>query len=945
MKTEPREFSGVTAALVLRHVQARAGEDAAARVRAAAGPLAQDPRLTDPCCWYGRATVLALLGAAVDVLDDPEAAVAVGLDTFRDPLDEPMLRMLQDIGSPRGIYLGLPLVNGRFVTTASLEVVDSAYRRVTLRHRTHAGYAPSRLECDFVRGMLAAVPTLVGRPPAHVRHTRCQAEGADACEFRATWAARRRPAEPTMRTTTAAGLAALRAQLDDLQRTATELVSGDDIETVLARVVDRAAAAVSAPGAVVVLDTGGGTLVRSRGLAPERVREVQAMLTSGEVSPEVVVAEIASARRTHGTLAAVHHPGHVPAVGSGPLLGAYAAHAAAALDLVLALEDSRREATRATALLSLADALAAAPDAAAVGRLVADALLDIVGCDQSSVMLWEPAGGELRAIAAGGMTPEAEREFLATTVRADTTPELAAILARHEPVLITAAEASGELAALLQRLDVGSVVVVPLLADQVLMGVATASWVPDGPAPVALDAAVLARAAGVSVQAATALQNARLRATVQHQASHDPLTGLPNRTRFTRTLDDVLRVAQPTSGTAVLSCDLDRFANVNVSRGHRAGDELLRQAAARLRGALRPSDVVARLNGDEFAILLEDAGTEDRAVAVARRLVEVLDEPFRIDGRELRITSSVGVAVHEGVDGRGERLLAAATTAQREAKARGRNEVAVAGEVEHGHGSPSLEAELGRAIGGGQLRLFFQPVLDLSEGGRVVVGAEALIRWAHPRLGLLAPGSFLPVAEESGLVTEIDLWALQAACDALAGWPSIDGRPLGIAVNLAGATLVDPRLVPAVRAALARNDLAPERLALEVVESRSLTDLPGVVDRMVELRQMGVRISLDDFGTGYSTMAWLHALPVDQIKIDRSFIMTLPDDGAAIALVRGMLALARELGLEVIAEGVEEPEQLATLREVGCDRAQGYLLGRPAPQLDTTSVRADRPRS
>jgi EAL domain-containing protein (putative c-di-GMP-specific phosphodiesterase class I) len=260
---------------------------------------------------------------------------------------------------------------------------------------------------------------------------------------------------------------------------------------------------------------------------------------------------------------------------------------------------------------------------------------------------------------------------------------------------------------------------------------------------------------------------------------------------------------------------------------------------------------------------------------------------------------------------------------------KGRNQVAVAGRTSHGRPGPSLAAELMAALDRDEMRLHYQPVVDIATAEDRVVGAEALIRWADPRLGLLAPAAFLPLAEETGLVTDLDLWAIQTACATLAGWPQPGGRPLHMAVNLASATLVDPRLLPTVRGALDRFRLAPERLILEVVESRSLIDLPSVVERLTELRRLGIRISLDDFGTGYSTLAWLNTLPVDQIKIDRSFIMTLPDD-ASLALVRGVLALARELKVEVVAEGVETRAQLAALREAGCDLVQGYLLGRPA---------------
>jgi EAL domain-containing protein (putative c-di-GMP-specific phosphodiesterase class I) len=266
------------------------------------------------------------------------------------------------------------------------------------------------------------------------------------------------------------------------------------------------------------------------------------------------------------------------------------------------------------------------------------------------------------------------------------------------------------------------------------------------------------------------------------------------------------------------------------------------------------------------------------------------------------------------------------------AKRRGRNQIAY---TDGGVGSsltvgPSLEEELGEAVEGKQLRLVLQPVVDVV--AERVVGAEALLRWEHPRLGLLAPGSFIPLAEENGLIVSLDMWALRAACREAARWPAAaDGSGPHVAVNLSGRTLGDPALVEAVRTALVDSGLPAERLQLEVVESRSLVDLPGVVERLAAIRHLGVRVALDDFGTGFSTLSWLQRLPVDRIKIDRSFTAVLPDDRASEALLRGVVALGGELGVEVVAEGVETVEQLATIRAAGCHLVQGYLLGRPMP--------------
>ena len=934
---EPRETSGATTTVLLRYVREHGGDAAVAEVLRRADVHRPVAELENSANWIGYATHVRLFRATTEVLQDPGALVKVGATALTHGLDHSLVLLLRALGTPREVVRRVPRTIPKFSTTSTMDVTESTSTSARLEMRLNPGHEVSALDCQYAEGLLSAIPLLFGLPPATVVHEQCQADGAASCVFEMAWQRHRRFAGKQKQSALDVEVAALRSQLAELQLTASDLVSSDDVAEVVERIADRAAAAVLAPAHLLVVHGRDGEepIVRSRGLEPARAAHLAALMEAGEdLGRWAVVVDVRSTRRHHGRLAALYSVDQTALVEDRPMLEAYASHAAAALDLLTAREDSDRERSRATALLSLAHSLAGARDLHAVSEVVCQALPGIVGCRAASVMLWDPSAGALQTIAVSGRTPDEAQLLRSTPIRADQTREMTDILAHHEPLLIELATASPEIAGLLRAIGVECVVAVPLLAGDTLMGVALASWTRSiAGTPVQTEA--MARIAGVTDQAATALENARLLATVRHQSQHDALTGLPNRALFGKQLDDALRTSAPDTATAVLFCDLDRFKHVNDTHGHAAGDELLRQASARLRGELRPGDVIGRLGGDEFGVLLVGVRDDGQVLAVADRLVERLDEPFRISGHEIRITASVGVSMHMGSDGRGERLLAAADSAMYIAKQDGRSQVAVAGEVLARRVAPSLEAELGSAIQNGQMRLFFQPVVDVSApGAGSVVGAEALLRWAHPRLGLLAPGAFLALAEEVGLISDLDLWALDAACAELATWPEGSRGPLLVAVNLASATLVDPRLLPAVRAALTSHGLGPERLHLEVVESRSLIDLPGVIERLVALRQMGVRISLDDFGTGYSTLSWLQALPVDQIKIDRSFIMGLPGHGASLAVVRGVLALARELGIEVIAEGVEEPEQLAMLREAGCDLVQGYLLGRPAPMLD-----------
>ena len=357
------------------------------------------------------------------------------------------------------------------------------------------------------------------------------------------------------------------------------------------------------------------------------------------------------------------------------LLAAYAGHAAAALDLIIALEGARQEAERAGALLALAHELSAATDSAAVTAVVSEALPRIVGCTSAGILMWDAATGSLQSHSSVGLTEEGTELLQTTMLRAEDVPELVGMLTDREPRIIKSATSSPALQELLRGVGTEDVVAVPLLADTHFLGVATAGW-GVGEAPEELDGDVLARLRGVGDQATTALQKARLLATVRHQATHDALTGLPNRTLFLERLESLLPEATAGAHLGVLFCDLDRFKQVNDTLGHAAGDELLRQVSARLRAAIRPADTVGRLSGDEFAIILPGLVDPADARSLADRVAGCFAEPFRLDGTEVRVGTSVGVAVHDPASERtAEQLLREADAAMYRHKESGRGPV------------------------------------------------------------------------------------------------------------------------------------------------------------------------------------------------------------------------------------------------------------------------------
>ncbi|MBB5643118.1 putative bifunctional diguanylate cyclase/phosphodiesterase [Cryobacterium roopkundense] len=944
MDVEPRETASTTISLLLRHVRLQGGEAAVGEVLARAGVKQDAGALQDVSSWVSYETRIRLFEAATLVLDDPNTMFKVGASAVTGNIQPVLLQLLSMLASPGAIYRQMPRMVPKFTTTSTIDDIAVGRTTATVRYRLHDGHLPSRLDCQYAQGLFSGVPAIFGLSPARVVHSKCQSDGHTACEYVLNWSLRphwwswrrrKRFVDDS--------LSVLRDKVREVQMAAADLVSSLHVDEVLARIVDRADSAVLAPGYVLILpsDDGHAPVVRQRGLSDARAIELaDKLLALDDLGAHALVVDIVSTRKLHGYLAAVFAEGHAPMDGDRLLLEAYAGHAAAALDLFTALEESRREGARTAALLSLAHELATSDSVEAVAGIVASALPPIVGGEAASVLLWDSERGELRPIAAAGLGA-AERElYLQSTIPVDQTPELLGLLTRREPLVLTSDGASPALCYLLREIGAHTVVAVPLVAGDAFMGVATVSWSVDVAAEALTEAVV--RLEGASHQCATAMQNARLLATVRHQSQHDSLTGLPNRVLFALELDAALAACTAHTVTAIVFCDLDGFKRVNDRSGHRAGDELLRQVAARLRREIGVKDTIGRLGGDEFVVVLNDVAGEQTAVDMANRVVESLNRPFRVDGRDVRISASVGVSVFTGRGGQGERLLDAADGAMYAAKRTGRNQVSVAGDLAQEDSHDSLGAELSTALESDEMRLFFQPVVDISDpDGARVVGAEVLVRWAHPRLGVLVPAAFLPLAQETGMMAELDLWVVAAACAAAATWPQTGDVPLTVAVNLDAATLLDDRLLSTVRAAIARNRLRPERLFLEVVESRALVDLPGIVERLVDLRRLGVRISLDDFGTGYSTLTWLSMLPVDQIKIDRSFVMDIPDP-AATSLVHGIMALALAMTrvVEVIAEGVETIEQLDVLRKSGCTLVQGYLFGRPKPTLDTCLVKS-----
>ena len=426
----------------------------------------------------------------------------------------------------------------------------------------------------------------------------------------------------------------------------------------------------------------------------------------------------------------------------------------------------------------------------------------------------------------------------------------------------------------------------------------------------------------------------------EYLSQHDVLTGLPNRVLMQDRLHQAISQARRNGGlVALMFIDLDRFKMVNDLFGHITGDTLLKQVAARLTECLRDTDTVARLGGDEFTIMLPDATNPQVVGEVAQRVLKEFSLPFSDGEQEMFVSASIGISLFPRDGASPDDLVKHADTAMYSAKDSGRNSFRYFTEdLNHEvREKVMLESGLRRAIERGELRLFYQPKIDLATGR--VIGAESLVRWQHPTLGLIPPGKFIEVAEESGLILPLGEWVLKAACEQLRTWQH-QGIDLQVAVNVSARQFQQRNLADTVMGFLSDSGVDPQFIEIELTESALLNDRETSIATLKRMKSRGIAISIDDFGTGYSSLSYLKLLPLDILKIDKSFVRDIVTDDNDAVIVRAIIGLARSLGIKVIAEGVEDEQQLSFLNQNGCNYGQGYLFGKPlAPELFMETVR------
>lgn len=955
---EERDSSNLTIALIIAYVRERGGDAAVEQLLATAGETRPMVELLDEGHWTSYRQKIRLFEAAIEVLDDPDTPRLVGETVLQRQTGTAIRLMLRALGSPASVCRSVAKASARFSTNYTCEALSVDRDGAVISNRIHEGYEPNAIDCDYTAGLLSQIPALFGLQPAVVVHEDCQLRGAPACIYNLRWRRRRRW-HWTRGEQRIAYLEEERRLLAEryeaLQSTILDLVSPSDVDTVLRRIARRAADAIQAQSFLLALvGEPGGHSFHHVGLSNEDAERLASEVLVDQPDDRGgsrLIVDVASSRRFYGRLVAVYEFEHIFFPEERRLFAAYARQAAVALEAATALEEARRRGETASALLELSRQLAHATSTDEVAQRLADAVPAVIGADRAAVLWWDAEHDRLLFRARSehdDLGPPGPGEY---AISISDTPVLAEMLSTLEPQYIDRSTADAYLRGHLEAVNAEQMLAVPIQAGGEMLGAVTA--LRSTALPALVDQHGLAdRLRGLADQAALAFEKVRLleqereavrqlrrnERHIRNMAYRDSLTDLPNRRHFSEALQVSLTRAEAEGRQlALLFCDLDRFKNVNDSLGHAKGDELLKIAAARLRTCIRDGDSLARLGGDEFTLLLQGVGGHEEAAAVAERVVAAFRNPFALDGQDLFLSASVGVALFPE-DGRdAQTLLKNADTAMYRAKLAGRNNQLRYAPAMNAQARQllELEADLHEAVRERQFVVHYQPQVAPPAGD--VVAVEALVRWPHPRRGLVPPGEFIGLAEERGLIRALDTCVLSEAAAQGKRWEDARLPPVRIGVNLSAHHFRGPGLVHMVGDVLEDSGVTPGLIELELTETAVMQEPDRVADILGQLRQLGVTLALDDFGTGYSSWTHLKHFPVSRLKIDRSFVAGLPDDRHDAAIVGATIEMAHRMDMAVTAEGVETAAQAAFLLDHGCDLVQGFLYSAAKPACEVTA--------
>jgi diguanylate cyclase (GGDEF)-like protein len=915
-------ISGIYTMAIVDSLQKRLTADELHDFFARAGETRSVEDLRDLTSWTSFDQFKRLLQEASRSLGSPLQTTGVDVDVETATV---VAEIMQAFDSP-GAVLRAGEGSNPMVPMRRYEAVELAPNEWLMRERFIDGFAPYPEFCSFVAGLYSGIPMYFGFPAAEVVEEECQCRGDSACLFRLRWD----DGEGTgVGQHHGVHIKLLEARFDQLKQMITDLASNERYEDVLQGIVRSTTRAVIAGGAILALEARAGSprRVYSEGLTDAEADSLADDFLGGAGREGAFVVDVTSGRRRYGVLA-IDERGGIFAPQSQGILETYAQLAAAALDTADAMEDARHQANTARVLLELSTSLAEIVGTEEMAAKVARAVPDVIDCDRAAVFLdnldWQGAGDEkLALVASTGFSSDAVSVLGST------------------PFLVDEWAVDSEFGLLhtSQSSEVGSVasVAAPITSSAKVIGHIVAEVTTD-PQRLVVTPRLAERLKGLAAQASIAISNARLVDQIRFQALHDPLTGLPNRSLILDRIEQMLARAHRTNvATAALFIDLDGFKGVNDTLGHAAGDQLLRAVTARLAVTMRESDSVGRLGGDEFIVLVDGATMDAGPELVAERLLSVLREPFELEGLPtgpLKLTASIGIAT--GIRPSATELLRDADIALYEAKAAGKDRFVVFHPEMHTvvQDRAHLEMDLRDALANRQYYIVYQPIFNLRSGE--TTGVEALLRWHHPDRGVVQPDAFIPILEDSGMIVDVGRWVLQEACRQGARWHA-RGHKLDVSVNVSARQLETDQLIDDISYALEASGFDARSLIVEITETAMMRNVSTVVSRLTALKATGVRIAIDDFGTGYSSLAYLQQFPVDTIKIDRSFISTMADSPESGALIRTLVQLGRTLGLETLAEGIEESAQYSQLERDHCDSGQGYLYARP---LDADDVEA-----
>lgn len=957
---EQRETAGLTVRLVFDEMRRERGDEGAERLAARAGGAGGSRA---GLSFEARAQ---LFEAARETSGDDSFSFRAGASVMSSPASSFFRAVAESSGSLLRLVASYPLVHSRLDTACEVEVRAERDGYCLVALSTRPPRAATGHDCRFAMGVLSALCAALAPPAVELRQQQCQAEGAPACLIEVRWKAGRRGRRHR------AGAAGALVELPRAEPAALLLPDGGDEAPVrqgarepaapapwLAATLGRAISqllgvtevgelvsavarhASSGAGATSLLlavraDDRAPLEVAGEGLEPGAARVLGERLLAGGAAATAAVAELASGSPAPALVheSDVGRPGHchgrLVAVASTPfapedreLLDAYALLASVLLD------SSTAPATRGRSTgeqPDLAARLQRADGTGEVARTAVEAAHQLTFADRTAFLAHVEETGSLEPVSHLGFPAELAPRGGAGSKSGKDAAGLRCLLAA--PGLPLLYDRSTEDPALLEVLDLfgaDSLAAATVGTSARLYGVLCTAWSGARPDPDDLGGQL----ARIADEAARAWERALRLDQVPEHSGVDALTGLANRRAFTELLADLL-AARGGPSVGVVFCDLDRFKGVNDILGHALGDELLVEIGRRLQHCVRSDDLVARLGGDQFTVLLAGVDDEWNPELFAAKLHELTTEPIEIDGAPVVVRFSLGAVVAQPGELSVRDVLRRADAAMYAAKALGGDRLArfqpemLVERADH----LEIEASLVLAVADmHQFLVVYQPQVDMLSGA--VVGTEALVRWQHPGKGLLAPERFLEIAERTGLVIPIDFHVLRTALGQLAEWEGA-GLPVRMAVNFSARTLARPGLVDAVREELSSLGVEGSSLEIELTESTAVSDPDALGAILEELRGLGVSIAIDDVGTGYSSLALLHKLPAQRLKLDRSFVQRITDDPASRSVVEAVLLLADRLGQSVVAEGIETREQGLELKALGCDLAQGFFFSAPS---------------